>query len=250
MDMKRVLIAISCAVLLVAGAAWAQSPASNGGAQTQARAAGNTGASLQDVLRSMDRAAASFKTAQAEMEADQYSKIVNETDVQKGTVYFRRSGKDIEAALDITQPDEKYVLVAGGKVDMYQPKIDQVTEYNTGKNKSDVESFMVLGFGGSGQELVKSFDVKFAGNENVNGVNAAKLELTPKAVKVRNMFNLITLWIDPARGVSVQQKFDEPSGDYRFTRYNNIRINENLNPSVFKLKTTGKTKWVRPQSAG
>ncbi|HEU5453633.1 MAG TPA: outer membrane lipoprotein carrier protein LolA [Terriglobales bacterium] len=231
--MKKASIAIAC-VLALALSMSAQSPAGGG-------------ASLQDALKSMDRAAAGFKTAQADTEADQYSKIVNETDVQKGTIYFRRSGKDIEIALDITQPDQKYVVVSGGKVDMYQPKIDQVTEYNAGKNKSDVESFMVLGFGGSGQELQKSFEVKFAGNENVGGVNTAKLELTPKAVKVRNMFNLITLWIDPARGVSVQQRFDEPSGDYRLTKYSNIKINENLNSSVFKLKTTGKTKWVRPQ---
>ena len=231
--MKKASIAIAC-VLALALSMSAQSPAGGG-------------ASLQDALKSMDRAAAGFKTAQADTEADQYSKIVNETDVQKGTIYFRRSGKDIEIALDITQPDQKYVVVSGGKVDMYQPKIDQVTEYNAGKNKSDVESFMVLGFGGSGQELQKSFEVRFAGNENVGGVNTAKLELTPKAVKVRNMFNLITLWIDPARGVSVQQRFDEPSGDYRLTKYSNIKINENLNSSVFKLKTTGKTKWVRPQ---
>ena len=51
--------------------------------------------------------------------------------------------------------------------------------------------------------------------DQVEGVNAGKLELTPKSPKVLSMFNQITLWIDPARGVSVQQRFDEPSGDYR-----------------------------------
>ena len=244
--MKKLWIAIACVPALALSLA-AQPPASNPAAQAPARAGSGSQISLQDALKSMDRAAATFKTAQADTEADQYSKIVNETDVQKGTIYFRRSGKNIEIALDINAPDQKYVLVSGGKVDMYQPKIDQVTEYDAGKNKSDVESFMVLGFGGSGQDLVKSFEVKFAGNENVGGVNAAKLELTPKAVKVRNMFNRITLWIDPARGISVQQKFEEPSGDYRLTQYTHIKMNENLSSSVFKLKTTGKTKWVKPQ---
>lgn len=244
--MKKLWIAIACVPALALSLA-AQPPSSNPAAQAPARAGNGSQASLQDALKSMDRAAASFKTAQADTEADQYSKIVNETDVQKGTIYFRRSGKNIEIALDINAPDQKYVLVSGGKVDMYQPKIDQVTEYDAGKNKSDVESFMVLGFGGSGQDLVKSFEVKFAGNENVGGVNAAKLELTPKAVKVRNMFNRITLWIDPARGISVQQKFEEPSGDYRLTQYTHIKMNENLSSNVFKLKTTGKTKWVKPQ---
>lgn len=243
--MKKAMLSVVCA-LGMCGAGWAQKPY-NTSAQTQAKPAANGSSQLGDVLKAMDRAAATFKTAQADFEADQYSKIVNETDVQKGTIYFRRSGKDTDVALDINQPDQKYVLVSGGKVDMYQPKIDQVTEYNAGKNKSDVESFMALGFGGSGQELMKSFDVKLGGHENVGGVNAARLELTPKSVKMRNMFNLITLWIDPLRGVSVQQKFEEPSGDYRLSKYTNIKANENVNAGVFKLKTTGKTKWVRPQ---
>ena len=82
--------------------------------------------------------------------------------------------------------------------------------------------------------------------ENVQGVNAGKLELTPKSPRVKNMFNLITLWIDPARGVSVQQRFDEPSGDYRVTKYGNIEVNKKLNNDVFKLKTNGKTKYVKP----
>ena len=39
----------------------------------------------------------------------------------------------------------------------------------------------MLGFGGRGHDLEKSFDVNYAGMEQVQGVNAAKLELTPKS---------------------------------------------------------------------
>jgi outer membrane lipoprotein-sorting protein len=60
------------------------------------------------------------------------------------------------------------------------------------------------------------------------------------------MFNKITLWIDPARGVSVQQRFDEPSGDYRVTKYSNIQVNKKISNDAFKLKTSGKTKVVKP----
>ncbi len=60
------------------------------------------------------------------------------------------------------------------------------------------------------------------------------------------MFNLITLWIDPAIGVSVQQRFDEPSGDYRLTKYSNVQTNKKISNDVFKLKTSGKTKIVKP----
>jgi outer membrane lipoprotein-sorting protein len=201
---------------------------------------------LEAILDSMDRTAANFKTAQTDFVWDQYQKVVEEHDKQSGMMYFRRQGNDVQMAGDITSPGKKYVLFSGGTVRVYQPGIDQVNEYNAGKNKADFETFLVLGFGGSGHDLQKSFDVKFGGMEQVQGVNAGRLELTPKSTKVKNMFSLITLWIDPTRGVSVQQRFQEPSGDYRLAQYSNIQINKKINNDVFKLKTTGKTKVIRP----
>ncbi len=201
---------------------------------------------LQAVLDAMDRAAANFHSAQCDFISDQYQKVVDDHDLQKGTMYFRRQGAEVEMAADFAAPDKRYVLFTGDLLSVYQPSIDQVTEYNPGKNKADFESFLVLGFGGSGRDLAKSFDVKYAGSEQVQGVNAAKLELTPKSQRVRNMFSMITLWIDPARGVSVQQRYDEPSGDYKLTKFNNIEINHKISNDAFKLKTTGHTKVVKP----
>ncbi len=130
---------------------------------------------------------------------------------------------------------------------MYQPKIDQVTEYDPGKNRSDVESFLVLGFGGNGHDLLKSYEVKFLGPETVNAVATERLELIPKSVRLKNNIARILLWIDPARGVSVQQQFFEPSGDYRLAKYSEIKINQKLPENAFKLKTTPKTKFLSPQ---
>ncbi len=201
---------------------------------------------LATVLTSMDKAAGNFHNAQADFVADQYQKVVDDHDFQKGTIYFRKQGDSVDMAADFTSPEKKYVLFSEGLVSYYQPKINQVTEYDAGKNKADFESFLVLGFGGRGHDLEKSYDIKFGGMEQAQGVSAAKLELTPKSPKVKNMFNLITLWIDPALGVSVQQRFDEPSGDYRLTKYSNIQVNKKISNDVFKLKTSGKTKVVKP----
>ena len=66
-------------------------------------------------------------------------------------------------AADIKKPSPKYVLFSNGVVKIYDHVpggIDQVTEYNAGKNKAEFESFLVLGFGGAGHDLEKSFDVK------------------------------------------------------------------------------------------
>jgi len=223
---KRSLVLITCLLFGVALAAQAQS--------------------LDAVLAAMDRQAAGFHTVQCDFTADMYQKVVDEHDFQKGTMYFRRQGDSTEMAADITDPDKKYVLFSNGVVSYFQPSIDQVTQYNAGKNKAEVESYLVLGFGGGGHALTSSYDVQYGGSEQVQGVNAGKLLLTPKSQRVRNMFQTITLWIDPARGVPVQQRFDEPSGDYRITRYSNIEINKKLTGDPFKLKTNGKTKVVKP----
>jgi outer membrane lipoprotein-sorting protein len=201
---------------------------------------------LESVLASMDKAASNFKTTQSNFEWDQYEKVVDETENQTGTMFFRRTGNNIEMAAHIDKPDTKIVLFTDGLVRIYQPKIDTEQRYNAGKNREAFESFLVLGFGGRGHDLTKSFDVQYAGNETVDGINTSKLVLTPKEDKVKNIFNKIILWIDTARGISVQQEFFEPSGNYRLAKYSDIKINQKLPDNSFKVNTTRKTKVVTP----
>jgi outer membrane lipoprotein-sorting protein len=206
-------------------------------------------AALDAVLKKMDTAAASFRTTQAEFEWDRYEKVIDEVDdIQSGTIYYRRAGKEIQMKADITKPDRKFVLFSGGKIKMYLPKPDQVTVYDLGKNSSDFEAYLVLGFGGSGQDLVKAFDVTYVGPETINGVATAELQLIPKSDRVRNStLKRILLWIDLERGISVQQQFFEPQGDYRLAKYSAIKVNEKIGSDVFQLKTTSKTQTISPR---
>ena len=214
--------------------------------------------SLDAVLKTMDTAAAKFQNVQADFEWDSYEKVIDEVDeIQTGTIYYRRNGKDIEmmAAVKMAgsdpaklKPEVKYVLFSNGKISMYQPKPDQVTVYDLGKNRVDFESYVVLGFGGSGQDLVKAFDVTYDGAKTVDGVATGELQLIPKSDKVRNNYNKILLWIDLEKGISVQQQFFSPQGDYRLTKYSKTQLNEKKIPDeVFKLKTTSKTQTISPK---
>jgi len=202
---------------------------------------------LQSVLHKMDATAARFQSAQAEFVWDQYQRVVDETDTQKGTVYYRRAGKEIEMMADIREPDQKSMLFKDGKISVYQPKINQVSVYGSGKNRAEVESYLVLGFGGSGQDLLKAFDVTFQGEEKLGDIRTAKLQLVPKSDKMKANFPSIVLWIDLDRGVSVQQKFFQTQGDYRLARYSGIRLNEKIPSEAFQLKTNGKTQTVSPR---
>jgi outer membrane lipoprotein-sorting protein len=208
---------------------------------TAAYTAAQTDPNLQNAIAAMDTAAENFRSAQADFVWEQYFKVVNENDSQKGTVYYRKSGKDVQMMADITDPAPKSVLFSEGKVQVYEPKLKRVTAYEAGKNREAVESFLVLGFG-SGRDMLKSFDVKYLTTEKVGDVNAYKLELVPKSERVRNIFAKIWLWIDPAHGISVQQQFFEPSGDYRLAKYSDLKLNQKIADAAFKLKTSSDTK--------
>jgi outer membrane lipoprotein-sorting protein len=196
---------------------------------------------LEKVLAQMDTAATNFRALQANFVWEQYQKVVDEKDSQKGTIYYRRQGKEIQMMADLTEP-KKSVLFRDGKIQVAQPNVG-VTPYDVGKDRETVESFLVLGFGGSGHDLLKQFDVKYLGSETIDGVKTAKLELIPKSERVRNLFGKIWLWIDPARGISLQQQFFERgSGDYRLAKYTDIVSKDKLPDSVFKLPNYGDSK--------
>ena len=209
-----------------------------------------TPASAQDlkaVLAEMNTAAKTFKSAQADFEWDQYQRVVEEHDVQKGQIYFKRTRSGIDAAVKVVSPEPKQVLFKDGKLSLYQPKINQVTEYKASSNRADVESFMSLGFGASGDDLARNFEMKLDGWETVDGVRTARLVLVPKKQKVKSSLERVLLWLDPQRNVSLKQQFFEPSGDYRLTHYTNIRLNGKISDDVFRLKTTASTNVVTPQ---
>jgi outer membrane lipoprotein-sorting protein len=211
------------------------------------QAAGNSSADLEKVLSRMDTTAAQFRSAEANLSWEQFQKVINDSDVEEGKIYFRRTGKDLQMMADISKPAARQIFYSNGKVQLFEPKVNRVTVYSPGKSRTDVDSFVVLGFGGGGHDLLKTFDVKYAGTENLNGVQTDKLELTPKSARLRGMFEQVVMWIDPKLGVAVQQKFFQPEGDYRLTKYSDIRLNQKIPDSTFKIKTDSKTTTVSPQ---
>jgi outer membrane lipoprotein-sorting protein len=202
---------------------------------------------LDNVLKKMDAAAANFHSAEANFVWQQYQRVVDETDTQTGTVYYRKAGSDIEMMAEVKQPDHKEVLYKDGKLQVYQPKMNEVMEYSAGANRNELESYLVLGFGGSGQDLAKSFDLTYEGEENIDNQPTAKLQLIPKSQKVRNIFPQIFLWIDPRRGISLQQKFMQGEGDWRTAKYSDVKIPAKIGNDVFQLKTNKKTQFVSPR---
>jgi outer membrane lipoprotein-sorting protein len=193
------------------------------------------------VLAQMDAASAKFRSTQADFKWEVLQSVVNEHDIQSGTVYFERHGDSTSMAAYIKQPAEKTVFFDGSTLTLLQPEIKQETLFSAGSNRGQYESFLTLGFGGSGKDLQSNWMVTCQGMESVDGTQTAKLELKPKQQSVANMFSHVTVWIDPARSLGIKQVFYEPSGDNRTATYTNIKYNEKIPADIFKPKDKGYT---------
>jgi outer membrane lipoprotein-sorting protein len=244
---RRLVLACFVLALLASPGVSQETISQETGGQKPAAPAQTGAASERDaVLAKMNHSAAGFKSAQGDFEFETYTKLVDEKDRQQGHIYFRRSDKGVDAAFNIVGKVPKQVVYKDGLIRIYEPRINQVTERDVSKNKSDVEAFLSLGFGARGDDLLRDYDVKMAGWETINATRTAKLELVPKNEKMRQTYAKIVLWVDPERDVLLQQQFFEPSGDYRLASYNNMKLNGNLSDDYFRLKPNPKATIVRP----
>jgi outer membrane lipoprotein-sorting protein len=204
------------------------------------------GDDLNTTLAKLDAAAARFKSTTAEFEFDSVmTDPIPETDVQKGTVYYERKGNGFQMGIHINQfngkPVPKVIVVSGGVFKMYDKLQNQVT---TSNKVSKYESYLILGFGASGKDLEQKWNIKDLGSETMNGVQTEKLELVAKDPEVLKLFPKVTIWVDPERGVSLKQVFDEGQGQSRVCLYTNIRVNQSVPGDAFTFKTDPNPQYI------
>jgi outer membrane lipoprotein-sorting protein len=214
-----------------------------------ARAQSSSNTTLNKVLAEMDAASAKFHSAQANFQWDQFERVVSSTDTQAGVIYFLRSGANTQMAVDVQtadgQPSKKYIVYSDGVLKFFQPQIDQLTVIHAGNKQDQYESYLTLGFGGSGTDLQNNWDITYQGMEAIDGVQTAKLDLVSKSPSVRNNFSHVTIWVDPTRAISLKQILFEPSGDTRTAYYRNIQYNKKIPSNRFQIKTDSKTQVVQ-----
>lgn len=203
---------------------------------------------LQKVLSQMDAASQKFQSAQADFAWDQLTAVVQSHEITTGNIAFRRAGSGTEmiahVKTDNGQPAPKDILYKNGELAYYQPTIKQQTIFSAGANRQQYEGFLTLGFGGSGKDLASNWNISLQGMEAIDGVQTAKLDLAPKQASGNQMFTHITIWIDPARAISLKQIFFQESGDTRTATYSNIQMNQ-VPASAFAIKLASGTQTIK-----
>ncbi len=223
--------------------------AATGGALSVAMAAAQQApANLDGVLRQMDAASATFQSAEADFRWDKFERVVKETTTQNGLIYFEhdKGTNAVQMGATIGTPVTQVLQYRNGVLQMFDPGADQLTALTAGANRAQYEGFLTLGFGGSGKELAAAWTIKDDGAELMSDgsgtVPVEKLELVSKDANARNTFQMVVIWVDLKRAISLKQQFVTPSGDMKTAVYTHVRYNQKVNTGKYAIKTDKNTK--------
>lgn len=205
---------------------------------------------LDKLIAKLDASAKTFASAQADITWDNVqTQPIPDKDSQAGTAIFAK-GKDgemqvaIHIKTDNGKPIQKDMVYANGTGKLYEAAIKQLQVFKVGDKRDQLNAFLTLGFGGSGQDLQKNWTISDQGTEQVNGVQAVKLQLTPRDPNLAKTTPKVILWIDPEKGVAVKQQRYDGTGNYLVFTYSNIRLNGKVPSGAFEVKTASGTQIV------
>ncbi len=215
-------------------------------------------AHLAGVLAQLDEASEHFSDARADFQWDYYESVVRDTTTQVGAIYFERKGGATQNGVQMgaivvdpkTKAKEKILEYKSGVLRLFDVSVDQVRIMKAGPNQAQYETFLTLGFGGSGKALAQAWKIEDQGSETLmdsgQPVKTEKLDLVSKDPGVQKTFTHVTIWVDPVRGVSLKQVFDTPSHDRRTATYSHIKLNGKIDMGSFAIKGGPHTTHVGP----
>ncbi|HEV2245345.1 MAG TPA: hypothetical protein VGW37_01715, partial [Terriglobia bacterium] len=127
---------------------------------------------LNQVFSHMDQTARRLKTLSADLEYTKVTVLVNDFSTESGEMYFRNS-KTPDILIKFTAPAPKVILFRKNKAEIYQPKINQVQEFDLSKHSQLIQQFLLLGFGTQSNDMQKVYAVKYLREEELGGDTTA-----------------------------------------------------------------------------
>jgi outer membrane lipoprotein-sorting protein len=200
--------------------------------------------SLQSVLHQLDENAKGFHSLSADVERTKVTVVVNDKSTETGTILVHED----KMLLELKDPDPRTILRDKDELYVYTPGLHRVEEYNLSQHRALVDQYLMLGFGMSGHELTKSYDVTLLGEPTLDGRKTAQLELVPKSSDARQQISRVQIWLDESNWLPVQQQFFETgSGDYFIIRFSRMMRNPAIPDSAFKPHWPKGTEKLKPQ---
>jgi outer membrane lipoprotein-sorting protein len=193
---------------------------------------------VEHVLAELDKTAADFQTLQADIKNTKYTKVVDDTSVENGKLWFRHDRHGNKIKIEFEKPSRREILIANSIVSIYYPKINKLDEYPFGSEtmQNKAELGLLAGVGSSGQTLLKTYAIKYLGEEKVNGKKTVKMVMTPRSAAAKSFFSTQEVWLDSQRWLPVREKLVESSGDYLTIDFDHVEKNKHISDKVFRIK--------------
>jgi len=182
---------------------------------------------LPSILARMDKAAPDFHGLTANIVMDTYQKILDSHTPESGSLRMQRTPKgDVRAIIEFKGADNARTIAFQGKIiRIYYPNLNTYQDVSLGADAAVVNQYLLLGFGSSGKELAQNYTITDEGSDKIAGQAATKLLLVPKDSKIAQRVAKVEIWV-PDNGTNpIQQKFYDPSGNYRLVTYSDIQLN-------------------------
>ena len=189
---------------------------------------------LQATLAHLDAASAKFNSAEARVHRESYSALLRSVDtMQDGSLYVIRS-KDGKSQMGI-RTEGASARIVEYKNGVLKDFIPASKCYNT-VSKPGIDTYLSLGFGGSGKDLEKQWEISDLGPETMDSTKVEKLELVPRDPAVKANVTKVTLWLDLDKDVTVKQIFYAPTGDYNTATYTARKLNQKVDTKPYEIK--------------
>jgi outer membrane lipoprotein-sorting protein len=171
--------------------------------------------------------------------------VLDEDSVESGSVRMRRTPTgEIQGLVEFTTPDRKFYSFEKRTLRIYTPKINTLQVFDLGQHGEQLDQFLSIGFGTSGKELAKGYEVEILADNKVP--ETTRVKLTPRDAEVKKYLTRIDLWITDGN-YPIQEKLWEPSKDYIVVNYSDVQINPKLGPDALLLHTAPNPKIEYPQ---
>jgi outer membrane lipoprotein-sorting protein len=204
-------------------------------------------ASVETVLERMSGTYQSIESLGAELhQVKSYPQLGLTDPPEKGFLYVKRKAKEeLLVRLEMLEPEQRIVTVKDGRYMLYQPKIKQAIEGNVDQKagSSTGTSFMNY-FLGDLSNAMKDYDIVSMGNERLGERETVHLRLTAKSGG-NGYYPQIDLWVDKELWMPVAQEFVEPNRSVTKIRFEGLRLNEEIEDSVFNVKLPNDVERVK-----
>lgn len=194
------------------------------------------------ILARLDRFNQTMKTFRSDIQQRKFIKILGEfDDTEEGEICMKKTPQGVLLKKVLGKPGHTYLTVRGNDMILFYPRKNQamrrkLTEKETG--------FANLGVSMSTAEMKKNFEIRHVRDEALDGRPCNVIQLIPKTAGMKSYFASLYLWLAINDGTPLQQRIDEPGGDYTVIRFLNIRLNLDVRDSTFDLKLPRNVEYI------